>query len=276
MKRLIEVCFSGIAYMIGDDLISFYAFFTTLLAECAYLWAFHSSSIAIPFTIILIGYIVNVIVMGWLKGMWEGERKEVVFSVLYVLIAVGLFAVGCVVDVKMNICLTLIALAVAGLSIAIREEQDTIWIGMGYTKLHKIGYFINSLFRNKVFWLISQIIVIGAPYVTFVVFFAMIPAVPIALKIIVPIVYFILMPFIAYIEDEIGANNIFQIAFDITWDKEMEDWRKTLNKKVIEADAEDVIVENAEENIIRRSCTDEIGTTYCASSIQFYENENED
>lgn len=237
MKRLIEVCFSGIQYIIGDDLISFYAFFTTLFAECSYLWAFHPTSIAIPFTIIFIGYIVNVIVMGWLKGTWEGERIEVAFSVLYAVIAVGIFVAGCVVHVKMNICLTLIALAVTGLSIAIREEQDTVWLDMGYTKLHKIGYFINSIFRNKVSWLISQIIVIGAPYVTFVVFFAMIPAVPIALKIIIPIVYFILIPFIAYLEDEIGANNIFEIAYEIYWSKEDEERRKMQNKNIIEVKA---------------------------------------
>ena len=59
MKKLIENWNNGLHYLITDDLISFYTFFTIILAECSYLLSFHEFADAIPITIILLGYLLG-------------------------------------------------------------------------------------------------------------------------------------------------------------------------------------------------------------------------
>lgn len=201
MKNLIENWMNGLSYLIADDHISFYTFFTVVLTECAYLWAFHESAIAIPITVILLGYILNVIVFSQLKGNVEGTKLEKVFSILYVLVFVTLFVIGCIFNWAIIVITTAILLGVTALWIVIRNLQGT----------------------SKIFWILSQIIIIGGPFVVFVIFCAKISFLPIALKVAIPLLYIILSPLIAYFEDDSAACNIFELAYDITWSKEYEE-----------------------------------------------------
>lgn len=219
MKNLISSWLGGFGYLLDDELISFYTFFTVAFAECAALWAFCSTSIAIPFTVILIAYILNILIFSYLKGNYLGCKKEVIISILYVVVTIALFITGFFFDWKINLICTAILFGVTALWIVIKLHQCTIYVNARST----IVMIINRLFQNKIFWVFSQIIVIGAPFAAFTTFFAMIPAIPLALKIIVPIVYFILMPFIAVLEDETAACNVFEIAYDIMWSKEFEE-----------------------------------------------------
>lgn len=218
MKNLIENWFEnwreGLSYLIADDHISFYTFFTVILAECAYLWEYHEVSLAIPITVILLGYMLNVMVFARLKGNAEGTKLEKVFSILYVSVFVTLFVIGCFFNWAISVINTVILFGVTALWIVIRNHQDTFYyLPEGSPK---IAYLINKLFGDKIFWILSQIVIIGGPFVVFVIFCAKISFMPIALKVIIPLLYLIFSPFIAYFEDDSAASNIFELAYDVT------------------------------------------------------------
>lgn len=228
MKNLIENWNNGLNYLITDDLISFYTFFTIILAECSYLLSFHEFADAIPITIILLGYMLNVIVFARLKGNAEGTKLELVFSILYVTVFVTLFVIGCFFNLAISIITTAILFGVTALWIVIRNNQDTFYyLPDG---LPKITYLINNLFGNKIFWILSQIVIIGGPFIVFVIFCTKIPFLPIVLKVIIPLLYLSLSPLIANYEDDSAALNVFELAYDITWSKEYEDYCKRIEK----------------------------------------------
>lgn len=228
MKNLIENWNNGLNYLITDDLISFYTFFTIILAECSYLLSFHEFADAIPITIILLGYMLNVIVFARLKGNAEGTKLELVFSILYVTVFVTLFVIECFFNLAISITTTAILFGVTALWIVIRNHQDTFYyLPDG---LPKITYLINNLFGNKIFWILSQIVIIGGPFIVFVIFCTKIPFLPIVLKVIIPLLYLSLSPLIANYEDDSAALNVFELAYDITWSKEYEDYCKRIEK----------------------------------------------
>ena len=211
MKKLIEKWNRGCHFLIEDDLISYYTFFTVILAECSYLLAFHETEIAIPFTLILLGYIVNVIGTAWLKGIVEGSIFSTIVSILYIIIFIILLILSCSYDMILGIVLNLILFVATAITIGIRTFQDSIFYSSNWfiSKMQK-------LFSNESFWLMSQIILIGIPFIVFVIMFAQITYIPIALKIIIPIVYLIIAPLISSLEDDLCACNIFELA--IEWD----------------------------------------------------------
>ena len=217
MREIFETWKEGVSYLIGDELISFYAFFTVIVAECAYVWTFEITSTAVWLTVILLAYIANVLVFAWLKGFYEGTKQETLIGRFYVVNFIILFIIGCVVNIWLNIVLTLIAFAVMLLWINIRIFQVTCFVG--YTGIVES---ISNFFRNGTVWIISQILVIGLPYATFTWLLALIPEMPLLLKIGIPIVYFICIPFISYIEDNTAACNIFEIAHETTLYEEFE------------------------------------------------------
>lgn len=227
MKKFFEN-WKGITvnYLIEDDLISFYTFFTVIFAECAYLWAFQTTGVAIGFTFVLLAYIANVLVFAWLKGCFEGSNQELTIARLYIVGFVVIFIIGSVINFWLNLLLTAIAFGITFLWINIRTFQDTQL--MGYSGI--VGA-ISKLFNNTVFWVISQIIVLGAPFAIFAWMLALIQEIPIALKIIIPLAYFVIAPFMSVLEDEMVAQNIFEIAYDIWYDEEYDKMMKQHNIK---------------------------------------------
>lgn len=228
MVDLIESWIDGLGYLIADDLISFYTFFTVILAECSYLWGFHEVSIAIPFTIILLGYMINVIVFAFLKGRSEGTKLEKLFSILYVIVFVMLFIIGCIFNWCICIITTVIPLAITALWIAIRNIQDTF---IRIPKISPKSDHLISVF-NKFFYVTSQIIIIGGPFVIFTIFFAKLTFIPILLKVIIPALYLVICPFIAYFEDASATCNVFGLAYNVTWSKELEEYHKKLEENI--------------------------------------------
>ena len=111
--------------------------------------------------VILLGFIVNVLVIAFVKGHFIGTRKaNIITSIVYVLSKV---------------------------------------FGQGLTGR------------------LSQVIIICGPFIVFTILFSKIPMIPIALKIIIPIVYFcVVTPYIAFIEDDWATENIFELATE--WD----------------------------------------------------------
>lgn len=226
MKKLIREWKRGVSYLFGDALISFYTFFTVIFAECAYLWAFHEETLAIPFTAVLLGYVLNVIVCAWFKGNWEETRIEVAFTIIYVAVFAVLFAIGCRINSKMAIAMTAIPFIITALWIGIREFQICIFVGA-----NKVVMFISRIFANKIFCLFSQIFIIGAPLTAFNICLVQIPTLHAIWKIIIPIVYASCIPFIALYEDDSAALNIFELLYELTWSRHYEEYvRKPIQK----------------------------------------------
>ena len=199
---------------------------------------FYEFADAIPIIIILLGYMLNVIVFAWLKGNAEGTKLELVFSILYVTVFVTLFVIGCFFNLSISITTTAILLGVTALWIVIRNHQDTFYyLPEG---LPKITYLINNLFGNKIFWILSQIVIIGGPFIVFVIFCTKIPFLPIVLKVIIPLLYLSLSPLIANYEDDSAALNVFELAYAITWSKEYEEYCKRIEKMEEDINSQEV------------------------------------
>lgn len=219
-QNLIDVWLDGFDSLTGDR-ISFYTFFTVILAECAYLWGFHEASVAIPITVILFGYMLNVIVFSRLKWKLRGPKSEKVVSILYVSFFVTLFVIGCFFNLAISVITTAILFGITALWIVLKYYQYYL------SKPPKISLYNFFYF----FWILVQIIIIGSSFVVFVIFFAKIPFIPTELKVIIPLVYLILSPLIAFFEDEVASYNIFGLAYSFTLSREFEEYRKKIKKK---------------------------------------------
>ena len=210
MKKIINEWKYGLAFLFDDDLISFYTFFTIVLSEIAFLWAFMPISQALPFTFILSGYILNVIISAFIQGMWETTITQKIFSVIYIFIFIGLLVTGCFFSIVVSILTFIIPIAITALWIRLRFFQDTEF---AYQPA-KFTEFISKIFHNKVFYVFSQIVVVGGPIILLTIFIVFIPMLPIAFKIIIPIIYCLIIPLIVALEDETAACNIFELAYD--------------------------------------------------------------
>lgn len=189
----------GFSYLLSDDLISFYSFFTIIFAECIYLKVFCSnSSVAIPLIIVLLSYIVNIIVSSWLIGNYEFTDKVKKYSIIYLIVFVLLFIIGCFINIKLNVIITIIPLAFTKLATIIRDFQDIEYIVL--PDLITINLLI-----------ISEIIVVVIPFFTLILSIVNIPMLPIWLKVTLPLLYFVFMPFISYLEDVLASKNIFEL-----------------------------------------------------------------
>ena len=202
MKRIFTTYKYGIGYLLSDELVSFYAFFTMIFAGCSWLFANCNLSDALMLVVIMLGYVANTMLLSWFKGNTEGTRQEVACSICYTVIFVGLFIVGCIINVKIHIIMMAIILAVTAICIWIRE------------------YALPILFQS---------IALCAPIVIFIICFTQIDGIPLFLKIMLPIVYAFCTPFIAYYEDCAAAQNIFELAYDNTWSPEFDERMRKLD-----------------------------------------------
>ena len=210
MKKLIGAWKRGVVYFFQDELISFYTFFTLIFAERAYLWAFHDETWAFCLTVILLGYVFNVIECAWLKGAYEGRKLETGFTFYYSFAFIMMFVAGCLFNAKMTIILTVIPFSITALWIGIREFQVCVFYGFP-----KPVMLIRKLFNNKIFNICMHILVVGVPLGAFTICLAQIPTLDMAWKIIIPIVYTLCIPFIVLYEDSSAGLNIFELAYEI-------------------------------------------------------------
>lgn len=195
MQRIINKWKFGLEALLFDDLISYYTFFTILFTECFYLFAFHNLGVAIKLSAVLIGYVVTVLIAARLKSSID------LASLVYLIMFLALLVVGCFINWKLCIILTLTPLIITSIFITLREIQDGCDV------------FENEIF-NKIVEGILILMIVGIPFVLFTVFFCMISEIPYILKIIFPIEYLIICPFISAIEDDWAACNIFELLFE--------------------------------------------------------------
>lgn len=198
MRKLKKIWWEGFYYLLDnyydcDDVISFYTFFTIIFTQCAFLLGFFSTSISLPFTLILLGYVANVLILGKFKKNCEFTKLEMIFARLYILTFVILFLIGCFINIKLSIIVTILPFSITILEIRLVNK-----------------YRIQAL-----------------PILAFSFCIGFIP-IPLILKFVIPIIYAICIPFIVYIEDTY-ISNIFELAH-IYWDSEFENVAKNFNK----------------------------------------------
>ena len=205
MKKIVRYWMNGLTILIGDELISFYTFFTIIFAECAFLWSHFSKEVAKPFTIILLLYILNVVVCAFFKGTWENTRTELIASIVYVIIFVALFIIGCTFNVVLSIVLTVIPLVITFVNVFIRSNADEVY------------YIINNVKVAAFFYIFLRISAI-VPYIVLVICVSMFLTISVMAKVLISILYLLLfMPFVSALEDDFATCNIFEIAYDVTW-----------------------------------------------------------
>ena len=212
MMNLIKEWLGCMWELICDDLISYYTFFTVILAECAYLWATKDASIALPFTVILLCYIANVIICAIMKGKCGDRKKDLLISKIYLWVFAVLILIGSLIDSTVSLVVNTLLFGITAVWIVVRTYQNTNFHG----DVDERVKLISKIFHNPIFWIVSQIIVVGGPFIVFTIYLANISAVPVILKIIIPVVYLICMPFIALLEDGLATCDIFELAY-LSW-----------------------------------------------------------
>jgi len=128
----------------------------------------------------------------------EFTDKVKKYSIIYLIVFVLLFIIGCFINIKLNVIITIIPLAFTKLATIIRDFQDTEYIVL--PDLITINLLI-----------ISEIIVVVIPFFTLILSIVNIPMLPIWLKVTLPLLYFVFMPFISYLEDVLASKNIFEL-----------------------------------------------------------------
>ena len=223
---LYDYWFDGIEYLFTENVISFYTFIYTVFAEIAFLWAFGFKT-ALPFTIILIAAVLNIVVSAFLKMAVECTKPELYVARAYAIAFVVIFVIGLFVNVLTNIVLFAIPLVITWLFVQMREFQITSYLG----KFPKIIMIISKIFHNKVFWVTSQIVVVVLP-VGLLISFLCLTSLPIVLKIIVSILSVLLIPLLVSYEDATASQTIFEMAYDVTWSEEYEKFSKQIDEKM--------------------------------------------
>lgn len=193
MKGLLQKWDMGVSYLYADDLISFYAFFTIIFAECAYLRSSCPENVANMFTIILLGYVGNVILCSWGKGVCEIKEGQLAMSICYVMITVVLFVLGCIIDIKMNIALFAVPVVVTAVCVLLRSFYGSI--------------------GNRMLEGFIQLAVVVVPWVALVIAVTLIPGLPTAAQVLISAAHIICAPFVAYLEDNLACQNIFELAY---------------------------------------------------------------
>ena len=181
----------GWAYLFGDDLVSYYAFFTVIFVEIAFIWGGILDINLTLYTILLIACILNVLITAFLKGSWicENVLLKRIVSITYVLIYITLLVVGCLNNVKITCVLFGVPLVFAGIFTILRG--------------------------NDLFYLL-QFIMIVVPILTFAYFLLKVEMFW-GFKAIAFTVFTLLLPIWAEIEDSWATQNIFELAYEVDW-----------------------------------------------------------
>lgn len=231
MKRLkdfFEEWLSGVKFITEGELTTFYTYFSIVISEIICLWvAFHE--IALPFTILGILSMLNILICADLKGRYECTKTEWIIARIYASVFLGIFVVGFFFNWLANIVLFSLPFILTGLLSFLNEFTDTIVIG----EQSEIEKKIFNIMENPVIGRIARVLVIVLPFFVFTLsIFSTHLAV--ASKFIIIVGYALLVPVYAYLEDELAACNIFEIVTWVTWSKEYEQAEKELERKLAE------------------------------------------
>ena len=211
MKKLFKPQIDGIILLWMEDTLSFYTFINLTLAECVWLYGFADIKIAKSLIVILLLGISNLIINSYVVDEFEGTVIGKVASLLYLVVFAILFIIACLIDVLIGGMLFIIPLAITGIFLEVRKIQTTASL----EKTNKICTLLN----NNTVSLLTQIMVLIGPVLTLTISIVMIPNLTTWIKTILIIATIAFAPALAYIEDNMAAMDIFEIAY-VIWDKD--------------------------------------------------------
>ena len=200
----------GWAYLLSDDLVSYYSYFTAIFAEIAILLGFGVENVLI-YTILLAGCIVNVLLTAFLKGCWfaETEKRQRTLGIVYAIVFAILFIIGCGVDLNNAPILFAIPLVWTAFANWLRGYQNSAF-GFGFSeRVYKISAFI----QKPVVLVLSQILLMGLPIIALGYGVSLIDM-GLGYKIAITVLSIILAPLWAYVEDTWATQNIFELVYE--------------------------------------------------------------
>ena len=208
---MFEKWFDGIAYLMSDDLVSYHSFFSTILAEIAFLWCFGIDN-ALTFTLLLVVAMVNVLLIAFLKGSSIAYKDigSIILSGTYVAIFMSLVIIGCFTNVRITLWIFTIPFVWTAFTMWIRGYQNGLF-GPGFPKW---VYTISKIIQTPIVLMTTQMLVLFAPIAVGAYFAANINM-ALWLKIILPVVAALMSPVWAYIEDSWATQNIFELAYEM-------------------------------------------------------------
>ncbi len=212
MKYLAEFYKNGWLCLLYDDLISYWTFFTVSLIEVAYLFAFEIEG-AVTATVFLAICIAGIVASAFSKEAVQFSTEEKDQAILCRIGFLVLFIIAAFVDFFPLVPVLLIPFAVSYTWEKIREIQNSVPVGFPKDSL-TVKLF--EIIHINWIYVLSYVITIGVPLVLLTLFIAQIDALPVALKIILPIVYVAISPIFALCEDGIAACTISDLFKDNT------------------------------------------------------------
>lgn len=201
----------GLELLIGDDLVSYHSFFGFIFAEIAFLWCFGIEN-AMIYTLLLLGAVCNVLLIAALKGSYIANSNigAMILSLVYLLSFVALMVVACMQNIINGILLFILPLAWAWIAMTARMYQISVLCG----KFPKWIVVLSDFIHKPVVTITIQLIILFIPLLAFTIFVIFIDMAW-WLKVILPLVMFLMSPYWAYIEDEWATQNIFELAYEM-------------------------------------------------------------
>jgi len=240
MKTLLKAWRFGWSYLFFEVPNSFYSYFTAVFAEIILLLGFAPCDIALPLIALCVLCILNVIVCSYCKKCTRGTSSERICAVAYVCMFCVIFLVGLMYDWRTWLLMFFTPLTFSWSCYLIRDSQS---IGNMNLKPSNLMEFVRKMAKNKFLYALLQFLAVGGPFAFFQICIWA-TNMSYTAKVMVTLFYIIVIPFIAYLEDRVEGENIFAIAYHITWSKEYERNLKKAHKKFEELRADSEIAED--------------------------------
>lgn len=201
----------GVELLIGDDLVSYHSFFGFIFAEIAFLWCFGIEN-AMIYTLLLMGAVCNVLLIAALKGSYIANSNigSMILSLVYLLSFISFMVVASMQNILIGLLIFLLPLVWAWFAMTARMYQISVLCG----NFPKWIVALSNFIHKPVVTMTIQLIILFIPLLAFTAFVIFID-VAWWLKIILPLVVFLLSPLWAYIEDEWATQNIFELAYEM-------------------------------------------------------------
>lgn len=241
MKNLIKAWRFGWSYLFFEVPNSFYSYFTAVFAEIILLWGFMPCDIALPLMTLCVLCILNVTICSYCKKYTRGTSSERVCAIAYVCMFCVILLVGLMYDWRTWLLMFFTPLVFSWSCYLIRDSQSCIW----NFNLEPSSFmsFVRRMVKNKFLYATIQLLAVAGPFAFFQVFLWA-TSMSYLTKLMLTFLYILVIPFIAYVEDRVEGENIFAIAYNITWSKKYECNIKKVQKTPEELKSDSEIVED--------------------------------
>ncbi|MBQ7668187.1 MAG: hypothetical protein IJS47_02550 [Clostridia bacterium] len=206
IKKIAGRWYDGLVLLILGDTTSYFTYITLLLCEIHILCIYFDVSISKLLIFITLCHIVNLIVGAILKSKSTTASDDIIccaaigamFFVLAILSIVA--AKSSILFITIPLIYTAITNIVRKLNLKLLENEDAI-------------------FRYYFVTILDKIIRLAIPFALFVFFTAM-WGLPIWFDISLTIIFVLIMPFTALLENLISKDDLFELPFHINYDNE--------------------------------------------------------